>query len=386
MSKNKIVILAVCAVLVIGGAVAAVPILRNRNAAQNEDVSYLPTSEFEDVSGEYDFPSYVYDGSETASEQNPENGSVPADPSAAAPTTANGSVLSTAKNITNAVVTSTTKAKNSLFGRNSTTTTTKAAATKATTKATTTTKKSNNPTGKDKGATGFVQNAIGEDAQQSFLGYRWSDDGYYYCDDKDCWQKGVGYNEVYDKWAPVAAMHIDQIRIRFQYDKKNYMIQFWKGQYGFLLIGAEIGIYTCKLDEYQGNTGDINHFNCADKEDWLMMQLDCYYSEGGKGPYKRIFTRPYDLYWWATGFVKGQLTKYTAPRTELKTRNRVTFKTEDQANIFIQGLKLAGFVRAGASDQLVDDSYYQSGKDVYVLWSTINHDCFVGYGESAKSF
>ena len=385
MSKNKIVILAVCAVLVIGGAVAAVPVLRNRNAAQSEDVSYLSSTQSEETSGEYDFPSYAYDLPETVTD---ENGSVisdssstaaPVNPSASASTAANGSVLTTVKQVATTVANAATTRRGLFSGTTKAaqpakTTTTKAA------KTTTTTKKSGGS------AEGFVKDAIGEDAQQSFLGYRWSDDGYYYCDDKDCWQKNVGYNEVYDKWAPVAAMHIDQVRIRFQYNNKNYMIQFWKGQYGFLLIGAEIGIYTCGLNEYSGNTGDINHFNCADKEDWLYMQLDCYYSEGGKGPYKRIFTRPYDLYWWATGFVKGQLTKYTAPRTELKTRNRITFKSEEQANIFVQGLKLASFVRAAAADQLVDDSYFASGKDVYVLWSTKNHDCFVGYGDKAQSF
>ena len=44
-----------------------------------------------------------------------------------------------------------------------------------------------------------VKNRIGDNATQSFLGYRYSSDGYYYCDDKDNWQKDTGYNEVYDK-------------------------------------------------------------------------------------------------------------------------------------------------------------------------------------------
>ena len=369
MNKNKIIILAVCAVVVIGGAIAAVPILRNRNTPEIEAPS-VSQEEVSETSGNYEFPSYVY--------EEPESESV-ADPSVNADTAADGSVLTTVKELASVVVNSTTgknPANGSSSGRNNTTTTTA----KNTKNTTTTTKKSSG----NNTQTGLVPNAIGDEAEQSFLGYRYSSDGYYYCDDKDCWQKNVGYNEVYDKWAPVAGMYIDQVRIRFQYDKQNYMIQFWKGQYGFLLIGAEIGIYTCDLDDYQGNTGDLNHFYCADKSDWLKMQLDCYYCQGGKGQYTRIFTRPYDTYWWATGFVKGQLTKYTAPRTELKTRNRITFKSEEQANIFVQGLKVAGFRRAAASDQLVDDSYFASGKDVWVLWSTIQQDCFVGYGNEAK--
>ena len=367
MSKTKIVIIAICAVLVIGGAVAAVPVLRNRSASEPENISYLSNAEETGYTGE--LPSGY---SEITGSAMPGNSG---DVNAAAQQNADSNLLTTMKQVANTI-------------KNSAATTKTPSQNKAQNKAQTTTTKAagGNNSADPKSVEGFVQNAIGDNADQSFMGYRWSSDGYYYCDDKDCWQKNVGYNEVYDKWAPIAGMFIDQVRIRFQYDNKNYMIQFWKGQYGFLLIGAEIGIYTCGLDEYKGDVGDINHFYVADKSDWLKMQLDCYFCKGGKGSYTRLFTRPYDTYWWATGFVKGQLTKYTAPRTELKTRNRITFKTEEQANIFVQGLKVANFRRAAGSDQLIDDSYFQSGKDVWVLWSTISHDCFVGYGDKAQSF
>ncbi|MBO5859349.1 MAG: DUF4474 domain-containing protein [Clostridia bacterium] len=59
-----------------------------------------------------------------------------------------------------------------------------------------------------------VQDLIGEDGVQ-VAGYRYSSDGYYYTDDKDCWQKNAGYNEVYDNMAPMTAMFIDQVRFRF---------------------------------------------------------------------------------------------------------------------------------------------------------------------------
>lgn len=74
------------------------------------------------------------------------------------------------------------------------------------------------------------------------------------------------------------------------------------------------------------------------------MQLDCYFSgtKENKGKYVKIFTRPYDDYWWATGFVKGQLTKYNQPRTELKVKGRITLKTQEMADIFVEGLKTCG--------------------------------------------
>ena len=387
--KAKFIVLAICAVLVIGGCGIGATMLRKPNTAAEAtkaiDVIDNTTEAFE-----YATEMVTNENGEEVTDAEGEMVTEIATDAAG-----NKIIAKKIDNIITSVSKAVTKADDSnkgglidkiKSGRTDETTkaaaTTKKAATKApaTTKAATTTKKATT-TAEAKPKSGInVKKLIGDDANQSFLGYRYSSDGYYYCDDKDNWQKDTGYNEVYDKWAPYAAMYIDQVRIRFQYENKNWMIQLWKGQYGYLLIGAEIGVYTCGLNEYTGGTGDFNHFNVAEKQDWLYMQLDCYYCQGGNGQYKKIFTRPYDKYWWATGFVKGQLTKYTAPRTELKTKNRITFKSPDQANLFVQGLKLGGFRRAAGADQLVDDSYFMSGSDVWVLWSTINQDSFIGYG------
>ncbi len=345
LSKQKILILAISAVVVIGGAVAAVAIFRNADKAK-EDTTTSATvqQQYEYVEETYyeDLPVLVTD----------ENKSTVTDPS--------GNALTTIKR----VVQTTKKVANNKA------TTKKPAATAAANNNKATTKHSNDENK-------LVDNAIGPGGTQ-FAGYRYDAEGdFYYTDDKDCWQKNAGYNEVYDNMAPMAGMYIDQIRIRFSYEGKDWMLQFWKGQYGFLLVGAEIGVYTAPLGTYKNENGAINHYDCADKADWLNMQLDCYWSKDNNGHYKKIFTREYGKYWWATGFVKGQLTKYTIPKTELKVKGRITFKSTEMANLFVYGLKEAGFVRAIGSDQLVDDSYYQSGADVWLLWSTIYHDCFV---------
>ncbi len=224
-----------------------------------------------------------------------------------------------------------------------------------------------------------IKDLIDEDGVQ-VLGYRWSNEGngYYYTDDKDCWQKNAGYNEVYDQMAPLTAMFIDQVRIRFNYGGKDWMVQLWKGQYGWLLVGAEIGLYTAEEGANTGDINDINHYNCADKEDWLYMSMDMYWAKGNNGHYEKAFSRPYAKYWWPTGFVKGQLTKYTWPRTELKMKGRITFKDEAMADAFVAELKKSGFARAAGSTSslLADDTYYQEGADIIFLWSTIYHDCF----------
>jgi hypothetical protein len=49
------------------------------------------------------------------------------------------------------------------------------------------------------------------------------------------------------------------------------------------------------------------------------------------------------------------------------------------ADLFVQGMRASGFAHALGSSQLVDDTFYQNGADVWFLWLTKYHDCFVGY-------
>ena len=335
MTKQKIIILAISAVVVIAGSVAAVTLIKNFSKAKEDTTTAGTVPEYVFETYYETYPEYVTDADHSAV----------TDPS--------GNMLTTIKKVVK-----TTKK----VASNNKATTTKKAAAKTTKKA--------------EGNTGLVPNAI---TDQQLAGYRYDPQGnFYYTDDKDCWQKNAGYSEIYDNMAPAAGMFIDQIRIRFTYGGKDWMIQFWKGQYG-MMVGAEIGVYTAKEGTYTGATGDVNHYNCADKEDWLKMQLDCYWDKNGDGHYEKIFTRPYDYYWWATGFINGRCNSVKHPIKELKVKGRITFKSQEMADLFVIGLRQSGFKRSANKDNLVDDSYYQSGKDVWVLWSTAYHDSFVGY-------
>lgn len=226
----------------------------------------------------------------------------------------------------------------------------------------------------------FNYSSLNDTGEEQSAGYKYdADKNFYYIDDKECWKNDAGYNEVNDNMAPMAGMFIDQLRVRFSYDNKDWLIQLWKGQYGLLLVGAETGVFTAPEGTYK-NDNSVVDYKVADKEDWLDMQVDCYWDEDSDGVYNNIFSREYGKYWWATGFVKGQLTKYTIPKTELKVKNRITFKSVEMADLFAEGLKDAGFVRAVGADQLVDDSYYKNGADVWLLWTTVYHDAYVGDG------
>ena len=79
------------------------------------------------------------------------------------------------------------------------------------------------------------------------------------------------------------------------------MIQVWKGQYGLVLVGAEVGVYTKPKDR------QLEHYECAADEDLLRMEMEVQRLDtvDGKSTWNRLLYRPYDEYWWITGFVFG---------------------------------------------------------------------------------
>ena len=215
-----------------------------------------------------------------------------------------------------------------------------------------------------------LDRGLTEMEKQAVLGYSYDNEGdYYYNDDKDCWQAGMSYNEVYDQVAGFAVMFIDKVRIRFDYEDKAYMIQLLKGQYGWVFVGGEIGVFTTnEFKTAEINQTDINHYQCADKSDWLNMSMDVYWDDDKDGSFNKILSRPYTKYWWCTGFKFGTLNRFSSPITELIMKARITFKSATQASLFTSGMKGAGFKSASGAGSLSNDSIYQNGSDVYFRW------------------
>ncbi len=199
--------------------------------------------------------------------------------------------------------------------------------------------------------------------------YKYDPDGnYYYTDDKDCWQKNFGFNEVYDKLSPVSIMYYDTVRTTFEYGGKEWMIQMWKGQYGMVFVGGEVGVYTRSL----GSSG--THYVCADKPDWLNMEMAFVWDEYADGNYKAIFNRPYEKYWWCTGFVvgfpNGSLRKTLK---EFRLVTHIQFKDTEMANAFCDAFEANGFTRVASLDNDSPDTFVQVGPDVGLVWQNINH-------------
>lgn len=194
-----------------------------------------------------------------------------------------------------------------------------------------TTEKQNNSVLQDKGLAGYLFNS----------------DGNFFFTGDDPWQRNFGFNEAFDIAAPFAVFYYDTMRCKFRYDNKDWMIQFWKGQYGLAFVGAEIGVYTKPLDR------TVNHYDAANNEEALYMSMTGYRHD------QVIFSREYTKYWWCTGFVPGQLEKFS-DRSELAVKCRITMKDSEMLSVFIDSLK---------ENNLVEGRHYTvSGLDVFVTW------------------
>ncbi len=204
---------------------------------------------------------------------------------------------------------------------------------------------------------GSTESASEDQAQQTiqraavfsdgFLGYQFNKEGNYYFTTDDPWQRNFGFNVLYDMGAPFMNFYYDTVRCKFRYDNKDWLIQLWKGQYGLVFLGAEIGVYTKPLDRDQA------HYDGASDDDMLYMSMDFY----RKGELRA--SRDYAKYWWCTAFVPGTLDSFR-DRSELSMKARITLKSKEMCELFTESLIKNGFKK--------DTDFSVSGRDVYLSW------------------
>lgn len=175
-------------------------------------------------------------------------------------------------------------------------------------------------------------------------GFEYDDKQGIYYSSINPWQKGFGFNVIYDMSAPLAGMYYATERIYFQYDNKDWMIQIWKGQYG-MTAGAEIGIYN--------KTDKIMQYDCVSEEEFLEMSF-VLYNQG-----EEMFHRGPEKHWWLTGF---KIMNIGVPIL-LDMDMTIKFPTKSMADAFEAGLKKAN------SDNLIDRMTYTRGaKSFKIHW------------------
>ncbi len=193
----------------------------------------------------------------------------------------------------------------------------------------------------------------------------------YFYTDGDPWQRNFGFNAFYDVAAPYTCMYYDTFRVYFEYGTyedgtpKEWMLQGWKGQYGMVLYGSELGVYTKSPDRV------TPHYDCAADEDLLGMEMSVYKDE------KLSFTHPYKMHWWTTGFFPGALNNYTdltKPHSQLTVKFTVDLKSNEMARLFAEKLDEKGFTKVGFIDTVnfsKVDTYTLNGNRVELLWRNV---------------
>ncbi len=152
-----------------------------------------------------------------------------------------------------------------------------------------------------------------------------SDDGYWYSS-LNAWQRTFGYSKVYDDLAFLIGCYYDTVRICFEYDEKEWLIQYWKGIYGFT-SGAEIGVY----NRPSGSKGSF--YKCISDDEMPRMKL---FVKAGDDVF---ISQPSQEHWWLTGFVMMS----RVPSSDLHCEMMIDFENPEIAKLLSDGLKRNGY-------------------------------------------
>lgn len=160
--------------------------------------------------------------------------------------------------------------------------------------------------------------------------------GFAWCKSCDCittgrnpWQREMGYCEQYDKAAPAMNIIVDCQPVYFRYGGKNWLMEFWKGQYG-CTTGAEIGLYY--NEEKAVRPPEKLFYTCAGDRESLQMYFSLWRDE------ECILERS-ERHWWLTGFLPGM---YSVPEN-LVMMICIFFRDTAMQEAFCRGLLRAGY-------------------------------------------
>jgi len=188
--------------------------------------------------------------------------------------------------------------------------------------------------------------------------YWFDTNGYYFYNTKYSPQWLFGFNKMYDLLSPLAGCMYDTLRCRFQYGGSEWMVQLWKGAYGFgALTGGEIGFYKRTLGSYYG----------ASRGNWISMQFTIF-----ENAY-RCFTTPMEKTWWATGYQPHILkSPYAKPRANCTMDATLVFQNPEMAAAFAGSLAEKGFAMENGlvfnRIELNTERYSLDGSTVRLLW------------------
>ncbi len=143
---------------------------------------------------------------------------------------------------------------------------------------------------------------------------------------RNAWQKKFGYMAKYDHAALHFNMVFDCEKVYFYYDKKTWLIEFWKGQYG-INIGGEIGIYKADKIVAPKDFSKTIFYGVSDSE---MLPLSMVLNYKGQ----KLFSLT-KKHWWLTGFRVGS---YCNPE-DLTMQITIDFENREMLEAFMSNIE-----------------------------------------------
>ncbi len=175
-------------------------------------------------------------------------------------------------------------------------------------------------------------------------GFRYDKKQQIFYSEEQSWQRNFGFMPLYDAGAAFVGMYYDTMRLKFNYDNRDWMIQIWKGRYG-ITTGGEMGVY------YKSPEMEENIYACVPDEEMITMSFALY-----KGD-ELYMTRGPEMHWWLTGF---KLFDMIAPG-ELTMHCSFFMDNVGMADALEESMKDLGFVK--------DVNYQRLGLTMTIIWN-----------------
>ena len=154
------------------------------------------------------------------------------------------------------------------------------------------------------------------------------------------------------------------VRIEFQCDGQDRMILMWKGRYGFVLLGGEIGVFTKPFAQKQYVTASRG----------LQMEMDVYQHNFLTRKTAHLFTRGPASEWRYNGFVPGEFYEPNR-KDEIIMVGSITFPDQEMLDAFEAPFAAAGFVKGRRTpDPSHPETYSVSGNTLIFSWQYIDQD------------
>lgn len=147
---------------------------------------------------------------------------------------------------------------------------------------------------------GYFINTLAAPITKGLLGFNYNEEKDSYYTSEGSLQNAWGFGAAIDEFGPLLGMDLYHKDIVFELDDKEYLIELWKGEYGWgITSGGEVGIYTRPIEEAKKNPyieGEDNFaifYDCATEEDQLIISTVMYekVNEDGYGYLREICSK-----------------------------------------------------------------------------------------------